>query len=82
MTDVDVTAAEMLESLDRELNDKGVHLAFVELRSHLRDLVDRYGLHDTLDRDHFYPSIESALDDIARIEADPGSPQQGTPGRP
>ena len=32
VTDIDVTAAEMLEGLDRELNDKGVHLAFVELQ--------------------------------------------------
>ena len=77
VTDVDVTAAEMLESLDRELNDKGVHLAFVELRTHLRDLVDRYGLHETLDREHFYPSIEMALEDIARIETGPGGTDQG-----
>ena len=29
ITDIDVTAAEMLEQLDRELNEQGVHLAFV-----------------------------------------------------
>ena len=32
ITDVDVTAAEMLRQLDLELNDAGVHLAFAELR--------------------------------------------------
>ena len=36
----------MLERLDNELNAKGVHLAFVELRTRLRDLVHDYGLLD------------------------------------
>ena len=64
MTDVDVTAAEVLRELDEDLNADGIHLAFVEMRSRLQDLVVRYGLFDTLDRDHFYPSIEDALADI------------------
>jgi high affinity sulfate transporter 1 len=64
ITDIDVTAADMLEQLDNELNARGVHLAFVELRDRLKDLVYDYGLFDTLDRDHFYPSIEAALSDI------------------
>ena len=64
ITDIDVTAAEMLEQLDVELNAAGRHLAFVELRSRLQDLVQRYGLFETLDRDHFYPSIETALGSI------------------
>jgi MFS superfamily sulfate permease-like transporter len=61
VTDIDVTAAGMLERLDNELNAEGVHLAFVELRSRLRDLVQDYGLHQTLDRDHFYDSIDDAF---------------------
>ena len=65
ITDIDVTAAGMLERLDSELNTKGVHLAFVELRTRLHDLVHDYGLLHTLDREHFYPSIDDALTDIA-----------------
>ena len=38
ITDIDVTAAEMLEQLDKELNAAGVHLAFAELRDRLQDL--------------------------------------------
>ena len=64
ITDVDVTAAGMLQQLDEELNAEGVHMGFVELRSRLQELVQRYGLFETLDRDHFYPSVESALADI------------------
>jgi MFS superfamily sulfate permease-like transporter len=61
MTDIDVTAADMLEQLDLELNAQGIHVAFVQLRERLQDLVYRYGLFETLDRDHFYNSIDEAL---------------------
>ena len=64
ITDIDITGAGMLERLDNELNAEGVHLAFVELRTRLHDLVHDYGLLKTLDRDHFYASIEEALTDI------------------
>ena len=64
ITDIDVTAAEMLEQLDRELNASGVHMAFVEMRTRLQDLVRRHGLFETLDREHFYPTIGAALADI------------------
>jgi high affinity sulfate transporter 1 len=64
ITDVDVTAAGMLEQLDKELNAAGVQVAFVEMRSRLQELVQQYGLFETLDRDHFYPSVGAALDAI------------------
>ena len=64
ITDVDVTAAEMLEQLDHELNAAGTHLAFAELRTRLQDLTLRYGLLETLDREHFYPTLETALEQV------------------
>jgi len=64
ITDVDVTAAEMLEQLDNELNAAGTHLAFAEMRDRLQDLTLRYGLLETLDREHFYPTLETALEEI------------------
>ncbi|MGA9857669.1 MAG: sulfate permease [Solirubrobacteraceae bacterium] len=67
ITDIDVTAAEMLEQLDNELNAAGIHLAFAELRGRLQDLTLRYGLFKTLDHDHFYPTIEAA---VAEVEND------------
>ena len=74
ITDIDVTAADILEQLDLELNERGVNIAFVELRSRLKDLVYDYGLFATLDADHFYGTIEEALADIdATSEADPAS---------
>jgi MFS superfamily sulfate permease-like transporter len=64
ITDIDVTAAGMLESLDEELNAQGVHVAFVEMRSRLQEMSLRYGLMDTLDAEHFYPSLDAALEAI------------------
>ena len=70
ITDIDVTAAEMLEQLDNQLNERGVHIAFVELRTRLEDLMMRYGLFDALDREHFYPSVDAAVEAIAAHEGD------------
>jgi MFS superfamily sulfate permease-like transporter len=61
ITDIDLTAAEMLEQLDKELNAAGTHLLFVELRARLQEHVLRYGLFETLDRDHFYPTLKAGL---------------------
>jgi high affinity sulfate transporter 1 len=72
ITDVDVTAAEMLEQLDNELNAAGTHLAFAEMRGRLQRLTLRYGLFETLDRDHFYPTLDAALEEIEAHESLPG----------
>jgi MFS superfamily sulfate permease-like transporter len=69
ITDIDVSAAEMLDQADKRLNTDGVHLAFVELRERLQKLVLRYGLLETLDRDHFYSSLDTALTDIDALDA-------------
>ena len=61
ITDIDVSAAQMLEQLDVELNTRGVHLAFVELRSRLQTLLRRYELFDQIDQQHIYPSLDAAL---------------------
>jgi MFS superfamily sulfate permease-like transporter len=79
MTDVDVTAAEMLEQLDNELNAAGIHLAFAEMRDNLQDLALRYGLMETLDSDHFYPTLESALEAIAAEDAEGAGPGGAAP---
>ncbi len=61
ITDIDVTAADMLRQLGHELNDADIELAFVELRSRLQALVSDYGLLDTLDRRHFYSTMKEAI---------------------
>jgi MFS superfamily sulfate permease-like transporter len=64
ITDVDTTALEMLVDLDEELNAIGIHLIFTELKDPERDKIERYGLYETIDRRHFYPTIEVAIDEF------------------
>jgi high affinity sulfate transporter 1 len=73
ITDVDVTAAEILEQLDNELNAAGIHMAFAEMRQRLQELTLRYGLFETLDRDHFYPTLDAALRAISTEDGDPSA---------
>jgi len=61
ITDVDTTAAEMLVQLDEELNADGIHLVFAELKDPVRDKLERYSIYDTIDPNHFYPTIKTAI---------------------
>jgi MFS superfamily sulfate permease-like transporter len=64
ITDVDTSAADMLVDLDEELNAAGIHLILAELKDPVRDKIERYGLYDTIDRRHFYPTIEVAIEEF------------------
>jgi high affinity sulfate transporter 1 len=66
ITDVDVTAAETLAQLDVELNASGVHVALAEMRTRLEDLIQRYGLFETIHHDRFFSSVEAALEAIGK----------------
>ena len=61
ITDVDTTAADMLEQLDAWLNERGVSLVFAELKDPVRAKIERYELTRTIDPDHFYPTLEAAI---------------------
>ncbi len=70
ITDIDVTAADVLKDLDRELNDQDIHIAFVELRTRLQERVETYGLFAELDREHFFAKMRAALRDIEAHDPD------------
>ena len=61
MTDVDTTASDVLEELDQTLNAAGISLVFAELKDPVRAKIERYGLTRTINPDHFFPTIESAV---------------------
>ena len=61
VTDVDTTASDMLEDLDEALNAQGISLVFAELKDPVRRKIERYGLTRTIDPNHFFPTIETAL---------------------
>ena len=66
ITDVDTTAADMLLELDEEVNAGGTSLVFAELKDPVRAKLARYELIGTLDQDHFFPTLEGALDAFRR----------------
>ncbi len=61
VTDVDTTAADMLEDLDEALNAKGISLVFAELKDPVRRKIERYGLTRTIDPGHFFPTVGAAV---------------------
>ena len=61
ITDVDTTAAEMLEELDRELRARGVAIAFAEMKGPVKDRLERYGLQKRIGRGSFFPTIDAAV---------------------
>ena len=61
ITDVDTTAADMLEDLDEALNAQGISLVFAEMKDPVRAKIERYELTRTIDPTHFFPTIESAV---------------------
>jgi high affinity sulfate transporter 1 len=62
ITDVDTTACDMIEDLDRALESRGKRLVFAELKTPARQKLTRYGLDEALPEDQFYPTLTSAVD--------------------
>jgi high affinity sulfate transporter 1 len=61
ITDVDTTAADMLEDLDEALNAQGISLVFAELKDPVREKIERYELTRTIDPAHFFPTVGAAV---------------------
>jgi high affinity sulfate transporter 1 len=61
ITDVDTTAADMLEDLDEGLNAQGISLVFAELKDPVRQKIERYELTRTIDPTHFFPTLGAAV---------------------
>lgn len=66
ITDVDTTAADMLHDLDEELNAAGTSLVFAELKDPVRAKLERYELIGPLDPEHFFPTLDAAVDAFRR----------------
>jgi MFS superfamily sulfate permease-like transporter len=80
VTDIDTTAADMLHDLDKTLNAQGISLVFAELKDPVRARVDRYELTDTIDPDHFYPTLTAAVDAFREKTGARWAPADAVPG--
>ncbi|MBL8777031.1 MAG: sulfate permease [Acidimicrobiales bacterium] len=71
ISDVDTTAADMLEDLDVALNERGISLAFAEMSEVVQEKIHRYELTRTIDPEHFYPTLNAALRGFAAAMNEP-----------
>ncbi len=61
VTDVDLTAASMLDELITELRMRDIELAVAELKDPVGDRLKRYGLHQRIGADRFFPTIGASV---------------------
>jgi len=66
VTEVDVTAAEMLLRLGAELDAQGIHLTFARANRPLREQIVRLGLGEHLDESTVFPSVHAAIEAFLR----------------
>jgi MFS superfamily sulfate permease-like transporter len=66
VTDVDITAADVLAELHTELTRSGVELCFAEMKGTVKDRLKRYGLFSQVGPDRFFTTVGAAVDAYLR----------------
>jgi MFS superfamily sulfate permease-like transporter len=61
VTSVDVTAADVLADLDKNLREAGIDLCFAELKDPVKDKLKRFGLFVLIGEARFFPTIGAAV---------------------
>ncbi|HSV79490.1 MAG TPA: SulP family inorganic anion transporter [Ramlibacter sp.] len=61
ITSVDVTAADALDALDKELSAAGVDLCFAEMKDPVKDKLRRFGLFSRLGEERFFATMGQAV---------------------
>lgn len=62
VTDIDITAADMLAELDEELQQAGIRLCFAQMKGPVKDRLKQYGMFLRLGQENFFPTIGQAVD--------------------
>jgi MFS superfamily sulfate permease-like transporter len=62
VTEIDMTAADMLTELIATLDNAGVSLRFAELKDPTKDRLKRYGLVEVLGAHAFFPTVGAAVE--------------------
>ena len=62
VTDVDITAADVLTELEYELQHAGIELCFAQMKGPVKDHLKRYGLFSKIGIENFFPTIGQAVD--------------------
>jgi high affinity sulfate transporter 1 len=61
LTNVDVTAADVLAELDRTLREADIKLSFAELKDPVKDKLKRFGLFKQIGEQSFFPTTGAAV---------------------
>ncbi len=62
VTDVDTTAADVIEGLHDDLAAAGVELHFAEVKDPVKDRLARYGLIELIGPERFHPTVGTGVD--------------------
>jgi MFS superfamily sulfate permease-like transporter len=62
VTSIDVTSADVLEALERELKEAGIELRFAEMKDPVKDKLKRFEIFERFGEGSFYPTVGSAVD--------------------
>lgn len=82
ITDVDTTAAAMLDRLQEELHGEGITLAFAELKDPVRERLRRYGALTHLPADLIFPTVGTAVTSYLRATGESWTDWEEGGGRP
>jgi sulfate permease, SulP family len=65
--ELDVETVNVLGALRRELHERGVTLWLANVRTKVRDMLDRSGLAEAIGEAHLYPTIADAMPDVRAV---------------
>lgn len=68
ITDIDLTAADMLHTLKDQLSAQHIELRFAELKGPVKDRLKDYGLYQLWGDAGFYPTLGRAVDDYLSVQ--------------
>jgi SulP family sulfate permease len=68
ITRTDIDGLEMLSQLAKDCQARGVTLAFARVKRPLHELFERAGYLDEIGREHVFPTVESAVDELRARE--------------
>ncbi|HSV36230.1 MAG TPA: SulP family inorganic anion transporter [Ramlibacter sp.] len=69
MTSVDVTAADTLDELDRQMHAAGIDLCFAEMKDPVKDKLKRFGLFSRLGEERFFPTMGQAVSSYTKAHS-------------
>ena len=62
---LDLTSSDMLKSLVKELQSKGLAVAMADVHTPVREFSRKTGLLDLIGEDHLFPTVELAVQHLA-----------------